>query len=60
MYSFNPTTNAYEKLALTNTLEVGKGYWIISANQSTTLDMPVGSQPVTIQISTQCLFTTLF
>ncbi len=56
LYSFNPTTNAYEKPAFTDTVEAGKGYWIISANQSATLDMPFGSQPVNIQSSTQCLF----
>ncbi len=56
LYSYNPTTNAYEKLALTDIVEIGKGYWLISFNQPTTLDMPLGSQPVNIQTSTQCLF----
>ncbi len=56
LFSFNPTTNAYEKPALTDIVEVGKGYWVLSANQSATLDMPVGSQQVSTQSSTQCLF----
>ncbi len=56
LFSFNPINNAYEKPALTDTVEVGKGYWIISANQTVTLDMPLGSQPVSIQSSTQCFF----
>jgi surface protein len=56
LYSYNPTTNAYEKLALTDIVEIGKGYWLISFNQPATLDMPLGSQPVSIQTSTQCLF----
>ncbi|MCK5829759.1 MAG: DUF285 domain-containing protein [Methylococcales bacterium] len=54
LYSYNPTTNAYEKTALTDTLEVGKGYWVISVNQITTLKMPHGSQPVNVQSSSQC------
>ena len=55
LFSYNPTTNAYEKLALTDAVEVGKGYWIISVNQLTTLDMPQGSQPVNVHNSSQCL-----
>ncbi len=57
LFSYNPTTNSYEKPALTDTVEVGKGYWVISTNLPFTLDMPQGSQPVSVQNSTQCLFT---
>ncbi len=56
LYSYNPTTNAYEKSTFSDTVEVGKGYWLISYNQSVTLNMPQGSQPASIQNSTQCLF----
>ncbi|MCF6205096.1 MAG: hypothetical protein L3J59_15745 [Methylococcaceae bacterium] len=56
LFSFNPTTNTYEKPALTDTVEVGKGYWILSENESATLDMPLDSQPVEIPISAQCFY----
>ncbi len=56
LFSYNPATNAYEKPALTDTVEVGKGYWVISADQQpATLVMPQGSLPVSVQNSTQCL-----
>ncbi|MCK5831107.1 MAG: DUF285 domain-containing protein [Methylococcales bacterium] len=68
MYSFNPITNAYEQLGLSDILEGGKGYWIIQLVkqssspfiQSIKLDMPMDSQPVSVQSSTQCLTASCF
>ncbi len=57
LHSYNTTTNAYEKLALTDTVEAGKGYWLISFNQPATLDMPEDSQEVSLHSSTQCLYS---
>ncbi len=57
LYFYNTTTNAYEKLALTDTIEAGKGYWLISFNQPAILDMPEDSQEVSLHSSTQCLYS---
>jgi hypothetical protein len=58
LFSYNPINNTYEKPALSDSVEVGKGYWVISFNQSATLNMPLGSQPVNTQNSSQCLYAT--
>ncbi|MCK5829632.1 MAG: DUF285 domain-containing protein [Methylococcales bacterium] len=60
LFSFNPVTNAYEKPALTDVVEVGKGYWFISFNQITTLKMPQGSQSVIPQSFAQCSTTSCY
>ncbi len=57
LYSYNPTTNAYDKLALGDALQEGKGYWFITTSMgitvdidgqyNTNLDVPIEGAPVT-------------
>jgi len=54
MFSFNPVANAYELMELQDSLEVGKGYWIIQINHPAILDMPEDSQPVNVNDSPEC------
>ncbi len=54
LYGYNPVSNSYDKVDLQDVLQVGKGYWIISASNSAVLDMPAGSLPANQTSSTQC------
>ena len=54
IYSYNPSTNAYNDLGLTGVMESGKGYWIIHVSQAAVLDMPHNSVGHSSSKSTQC------
>lgn len=58
LWAYDPATNAYTDIDLSDALEQGKGYWIIQKTSSDkTLDMPENS--ITTQASqiTDCLST---
>ncbi|MCK5828679.1 MAG: FG-GAP repeat protein [Methylococcales bacterium] len=47
VFYYNINSNSYVKLALTNTLSPGVGYWIIQTTGSNkTLEMPIGSATI--------------
>ncbi|MCK5831914.1 MAG: RHS domain-containing protein [Methylococcales bacterium] len=60
VYEYNPVSKSYDQVNLQDVLQVGKGYWIISANDSAVLDMPTGSLPVNQTSSAQCTSPTCF
>ncbi len=60
LFSYNPSSNSYENIGLQDTLQIGKGYWIITLTDQTLLDMPTGSQSANQTESTQCLSPSCF
>ena len=55
IYHYQPATNCYVTPALTDTLDVGEGYWIIQANGSDkTLTMPSDTMLVSGSYSSEC------
>jgi len=60
LYGYNPTRGSYENIGLQDVIQVGMGYWIITRSEKARLDLPAGSQPVSLTSSTQCASSACF
>lgn len=54
VFNFNTQTQSYDSLSGTDKLEQGKGYWIISVNDSVQLDMLNTSSQTPVSYPSQC------